>query len=373
MLSIIGYCFSYFLLLLSRYSHSTMTDRLQKFFGKDFSQDERIKLYDYIEDYISSKVTDWSKAPDTDAIATSFANDIKQLDKADFAFLLLSTGYIPEFYTHDSSQETLYSKLVEVLVCEWAIRIGFKDSAIIKQKASKEDVSIRLDNLVIVCDAKTYRLGRSQAAPNVKDTIKKADYDKWQENYRGKELKKDVFYSPIGGLITFPSLHRWKGGSDAYLYCTDKDDPIIILFYEYLAYMLIGGFSHETLIKVLSSYGELFPAKTKEQHSYFAPVLDTIFGKDNEDFTDFVKLSLELTNELVAHKTKLVEEFIDNSKKAVEEEIEKISVEEMKKRLIEAETKLISHQLKKQLVNINKFRVEKGTKNKAIDPEEEVD
>jgi len=350
-----------------------MKERIEKFFGKDFSQDARIKLYDYIEDYITSKVTDWTKAPDTDGIAASFANDIKQLDKSDFAFLLLSTGYIPEFYSHDSSQETLYSKLVEVLVCEWAIRFGFTDSTIIKQKASKEDVSIRLGNLIIVCDAKTYRLGRSQAAPNVKDTIKKADYDKWQENYRGKEINDGVFYSTIGGLITFPSLHRWKGGSDAYLYCTDKDDPIVILFYEYLAYMLIGGFSHETLINVLSNYGELFPAKTKDQHSYFAPVLEALFGKDNEEFTDFVKLTLELTNELVAHKTKLVEEFIDNSKKTVEADIEKIPVEELKKRLIEAETKLISHQLKKQLVNINKFRVEKGTKNKAIDPEEEIE
>jgi len=350
-----------------------MIERLEKFFGRDISKDERIKLYDYIEDYISSKVNDWTKAPDTDGISASFAKDIQQLNKADFAFLLLSTGYIPEFYSHDSSQETLYSKLVEVLVCEWAVRIGFKDSNIIKQKASKEDVSIRLDNLVIVCDAKTYRLGRSQAAPNVKDTIKKADYDKWQENYRGKELKDGVFYSTIGGLITFPSLHRWKGGSDAYLYCTDKNDPIIILFYEYLAFMLVGGFSHEALIKVLSNYGDLFPAKTRDQHSYFAPVLETIFGKDNVDFTDFVKLSLELTNELVAHKTNLVEKFIDNSKMTVEAEIEEIPVEQLKKRLIEAETKLISHQLKKQLVNINKFRVEKGTKNKAIDPEEEVD
>jgi hypothetical protein len=341
-----------------------MTERLIKFFGKDYTKPERTALYDYIEDYIAGKVAVWTKSPDTDAIAASFSSDIKQLDNSDFSFLLLTTGYIPEFYGHDSSQETLYSKLVEVLVCEWAIRIGFTDSSILKQKASKEDVSIKLGNLIIVCDAKTFRLGRSQPAPNVKDTIKKADYDKWQDSYRGEKDKDGTFYSTIGGLITFPSLHRWKGGSDAYLYCTDKDDPIAILFYEYLAYMILGGFGHERLIDVLSNYPELFPAKRKEQHLYFNPVLDRIFGENNEDFTDFIKLSLELINELVAHKTELVTEYIAKSKKLVEDEVERIPIEDLKRRLIEAETKILSNQLQKQLDNINKFRVKKGSADK---------
>jgi hypothetical protein len=193
-----------------------MTDRLLKHFGKDFSEQQRIFYYDYIETYISDNVKDWSVPPETDKLATDFATVISKFAKEDFAFLLCHAGYIPEFYEHDSSQETLYSKLIEVLVCEWAKRVGFKDSYIQKQKASKEDVTIQTDNTVVVCDAKSYRLGRSQSAPNVKDTIKKADYEKWQDwwNVSEPHVKYGKLNS-IGGLITFPSLHRWKGSSDA--------------------------------------------------------------------------------------------------------------------------------------------------------------
>ena len=125
----------------------------------------------------------------------------------DFALLVMHSGYIPEFYLPDSSQETLYSKLIESLVCEWARRIGFTDSFLQTQKSNKEDVTIKRRNNVIVCDAKSFRLGRSQAAPNVKDTIKKQAYTTWLDQYN--ETK-------VGGLVTFPSLHDWKKGSEAY-------------------------------------------------------------------------------------------------------------------------------------------------------------
>ena len=35
------------------------------------------------------------------------------------------------------------------------------------------------DKNIIVSDTKSFRLSRSQSAPNVKDTIKLADYEKW--------------------------------------------------------------------------------------------------------------------------------------------------------------------------------------------------
>ncbi|MCP5170117.1 MAG: HindIII family type II restriction endonuclease [Hahellaceae bacterium] len=82
--------------------------------------------------------------------------------------MIVHSGYIPESYEADSSAETLYSKLIETVVLEWSKRIGFKNSKLPTQKASMEDVSILDDHHVIVCDAKSFRLGRSQGAPNVK-------------------------------------------------------------------------------------------------------------------------------------------------------------------------------------------------------------
>ena len=162
--------------------------------------------FDFLENFIKENVKRWDVAPNTTIVESSFSKVIQKMDNNEFCLLLLHTGYIPEFYLPDSSQETLYSKLIESIVCEWAKRIGFKDSYLQTQKSNKEDVTIKDGYSVIVCDAKSFRLGRSQAAPNVKDTIKKQAYTTWLGQYSCNK---------IGGLVTFPSLHDWKKGSEA--------------------------------------------------------------------------------------------------------------------------------------------------------------
>ena len=92
------------------------------------TEENRKLSYDYIETFITKNVVDWSVAPNTDLIESLFSAEIGAMSKKEFAFLVFHSGYIPEFYPHDSSQETLYSKLIESLVCEWAKRIGFTNS-----------------------------------------------------------------------------------------------------------------------------------------------------------------------------------------------------------------------------------------------------
>ena len=65
------------------------------------------------------------------------------------------------------------------------------NSRFVKPKSGYEDVTIFLDNNAIVCDAKSFRLGRSQKAPNVKDFIKLQDIRHWLSRYDKK----------IGGLL----------------------------------------------------------------------------------------------------------------------------------------------------------------------------
>jgi len=338
-----------------------MEERLKEFFGREINLEERLYFYDYIENYIKDNVKSWDISPDTDSMAASFAAKISAMPTKDFCFLLSSAGYIPEFYRHDSSQETLYSKLVEVMVCEWAKRAGFIDSSLQKQKSSKEDVTIQLDRTIIVCDAKSFRLGRSQAAPNVKDTIKKADYDKWKESYRKQGTKDERTYNAIGGLITFPTLHRWKGKSDAYLYCTDKDDPICILFYEYLSLYLLLDQGPDKLITLFAIYPDLFPEKSKDQHTYFETIISNLFDIDKGRLTDFIKLSIEIVDEQTNHKLELIDKEIAHLRKKVIDEVNRQEdIEQLKAKLILAETTLISEHLRKQKNNIIKFRVTKG-------------
>jgi hypothetical protein len=334
-----------------------MTDRLLKYFGKDFTKEQRIQSYDFMEYYIWNKVNQWDTAPETDKIAADFARILAEMDNSDFSFLLSHAGYIPEFYEHDSSQETLYSKLIEVLVCEWAKRVGFKDSKIQKQKSSKEDISVQIDNVVIVCDAKSYRLGRSQAAPNVKDTIKKADYEKWQEWWSG--IEPHVTYgklTSIGGLITFPSLHRWKGSSDAYLYASDKNKPIIIIFYEYLAFYLIMRYNQNRLIEIFKEYDTIFPSASKDQTKYFGSLLRFLFSDNWTDFEEYMNLFAVIIKEKVLNTIERISDHLLTSKERIIAEIEAIPVEKLKGYLIDSRFENECGQIIKQLENIKKFR-----------------
>jgi hypothetical protein len=181
-------------------------------------------------------------------------------------------------------------------------------------------------------------------------------------------------YSILGGLITFPSLHRWKGSSDAYLYCTDGNDPIMIIFYEHMAFMVSKDIPHSQIVNTLVNYNQLFPEPTKDQHHYFEKISDSIFGNKNEDLIDFLKMTIEIHEELILHKLDLVENFISDGSKSVNEEVEQIeNIDQLRAMLVEAKSKLLSHQYKKQVANIRKFRISKGAKNDNQEAAEATD
>lgn len=188
---------------------------------------------------------------DHDAISANFQSMLrKNFSDEALADLLIYSGYIPDLYASDSSQETLFSKLVEVLVCEWACRMGFS-SKFIKQKASYEDVNITINGYTVVCDAKSFRLGRSQKAPNVKDFLKLEDIRKWLSRYPNK----------LGGLVTYPCTHEWSTSSDAYQYCSDKSAPTVMLPYKYLAYLLATKYKYNPNdLSQLWNYNRIFPS-----------------------------------------------------------------------------------------------------------------
>ena len=62
---------------------------------------------------------------DHDLISANFQSKLqKEFSDDQLADLLIYSGYIPDLYDNDSSQETLFSKLVEVLVCEMGPSYG---------------------------------------------------------------------------------------------------------------------------------------------------------------------------------------------------------------------------------------------------------
>ncbi len=200
-----------------------------------------------------------SKSIDHELLADKLHNELKNLPDDDFEYLLTTAGFIPDVYENDSSEETLFTKFTEALVCAWANRIGFS-AKMVKTKASREDVTIEFGDKIIVCDAKSFRLGRSQKAPNAKDFLKLEDVRKWMEHHGNANA--------IGGLVTYPCKHEWTSSSDVYQYCSTKEAPTVMLPYKILAFLFHyrNEYKPADLLR-LWDYERLFPEKLPKRMS----------------------------------------------------------------------------------------------------------
>lgn len=289
---------------------------------------------------------------DTDAAVIELQKCLSTKSDQELAFLVLHSGFIPDHYSHDGSEETLYTKFVEAVVAEWGSRVGFK-MTLQKEKSSKEDVTFESGNRIVVCDVKSYRLGRSQKAPNVKDAIKQGDYMKWLRAYQS--------YSPVGGLVTFPSSHDWQGKSDVYSYVSDHSSPILLLFYEHLAFLLInkGKSKGATFFDILSNYKILFKdGHSKSRTEYWAKIhseISRVTGSPTVD--DFMTHTKPIVHEVAKWSAEKLVKRIENSKAEIEKEIENLTPEELKSRLFESEFELRTGQYSEQLKNIIRFRL----------------
>jgi hypothetical protein len=291
-------------------------------------------------------------------ISTEFMALLKDTFSDDeFKELLIYSGYIPDSYSHDSSEETLFTKLIEALVCEWARRMGF-EAELIKQKSSVEDVKITINSKVIVCDAKSFRLGRSQQAPNAKDFLKLEDVRKWMARYE----------NAIGGLVTYPCTHEWKAQSDIYQYCSTKDAPTLMLPYKYLSYLLHikDTFNPHDLLE-LWNYGDLFPEplpknikggnKLPYWHKINLRILE-ITGQTNEQFREYMLQSDSLIRKCIQANLetimKLKDLTIENVKKSISMEND---IEKLKQIAIEYQIETETELLNKIINRIRSFRL----------------
>lgn len=327
-----------------------------EYFGEQFSDTEfRKNSYDYLRNFVANN-HNWNgaTAPDSDVLVPRLREELRSLDNKSFAFLLCHTGYIPEEYDHDSSEETIYTKLVEALVQEWAIRMGFNETDLPKQKSSKEDITIKDAECIIVCDAKSFRLGRSQKAPNVKDALKEGDIAKWLQAYEGGRQRS------LGGMVTFPSQHDWSGGSDFYLYLTNKALPIVCLFYEHLAYLLIAEIPRSRIISLYNSYDKLFPSQLKKtdgnRAQYWIKILTHLYS-ETKSWPDFNRAAQDVIKEKIHHTIRSVERHLNEIRRGISNDIpQDATIEQLRAWLVEARFELSTFAVDRQLSCIRDFR-----------------
>lgn len=175
-------------------------------------------------------------AVDIQSVVAVVKEDIKKLSDADFVEVMIGC-FIPDLYSGMGKCEKLFTKLTELMVGEWWRRMGGSYNLPTK-KSGTEDVELIYNTISIACDAKVFRLGRSQKAPNVKDFLKLASVKLWIDNLNANYQKNKVNRSVIGGLVTYSSLHEWESDSEVYEECTNHTTPVVMLPYEVLALLL---------------------------------------------------------------------------------------------------------------------------------------
>jgi len=116
---------------------------------------------------------------DFDRLEKALNKDIKKDGVEALLDHLRLSGDIPEQYSHDSSEEKLYSKYTDALLAETYKYLGFK-SKVLTERADAADVDVFAQNYSFVADAKAFRLSRT--AKNQKD-FKVQAMDGWK---RGK-------------------------------------------------------------------------------------------------------------------------------------------------------------------------------------------
>jgi hypothetical protein len=113
---------------------------------------------------------------DTERLEYELGEEIKKYGSSTLIDHLRLCGNIPEAYSHDSSEEKLYSKYTDSLLCFAYKEMGLK-SFVLTERADVADVDAFAKDYSFVADAKAFRLSRT--AKNQKD-FKVQAMDGWK-------------------------------------------------------------------------------------------------------------------------------------------------------------------------------------------------
>lgn len=297
---------------------------------------------------------------DTDAIVQEFEEMLGNTDDASLIETLIICGYIPDLYEADSSKETLFTKLCEVIEVIWARRMGFQARAL-TQKSGYEDVEITINDKIIVSDTKSFRLSRSQPAPNVKDFVKPEDYRTWLN--RKEESRR------LGGLVIYPQLHEWSRLSNAYKYCSDKSNPIVMLPFHYLAYLLKSKndlrYDTDKLVQ-LWDFESIFNQEFEDRIGYWKIInnkIISITGDSLDNLKNFLSESEKKMHEFVLHQRKLISQAIIHKQNEISTEIHSIDERELKEEFIKYRLEKETEILNVLIDRISRFRIDGDNTN----------
>ncbi len=206
---------------------------------------------------------------DSDRLEKELSEEIKKHGNQVLLEHLRLCGDIPESYEHDSSEEKLYSKYTDAILCESFKAIGLK-SIVIKERADVADVEAFAKAYNFVADAKAFRLSRT--AKNQKD-FKVQAMDGWKH---GKKY----------AMVVCPIYQLPSRSSQIYQQASSRN--VCIFTYSHLA-MLVSFKNLEgdtATTKLLHEIFKVIPAlnPSKDANAYWLAVNKTML-----DFSDKIE------------------------------------------------------------------------------------
>lgn len=293
-------------------------------------------------------------AVDTQSVVDEVKQSIKSLSDRDFSEVII-TCFIPDLYSGMGKREKLFTKLSELLVGEWWRRMG-GTYRLPTKKSGTEDVELKYTNISIVCDAKVFRLGRSQKAPNVKDFLKLASVALWIRN-----LEKSGSNHVIGGLVTYSSLHEWESDSEVYEECTNHDTPVVMLPYEVMALLL----KYKKRVAILD-FSQLWnytdnrvtTSRNKKNYwDYITNFLCSLLSLSKEEYLSEMKEYHRRILLAAAEYRKIIQNAVDSVIAAVRNDLDRFTdMEEMKAYVINEIVKRDNTTALEYLKHIDNFR-----------------
>ena len=199
-------------------------------------------------------------------IEKELEEEISQLGTKTLIDHLRLCGNIPESYGHDTSDEKLYSKYTDSLLCFAYKAMGLK-SIVLTARANVADVDAYGTDYSFVADAKAFRLSRT--AKNQKD-FKVQAMDGWKH---GKPY----------AMVVCPIYQLPKSASQIYQQATTRN--VCIFTFSHLSLLVsyaekVGKKESEKLLhKIFKTIESLNPSK--DAVDYWMAVNKTILGHDD--------------------------------------------------------------------------------------------
>ena len=261
------------------------------------------------------------------SVVSAVKENIQRLSDHDFIEVMICC-FIPDLYFGMGKREKLFTKLTELMVGEWWRRLGGTYNLPTK-KSGTEDVELIYNSISIVCDAKVFRLGRSQKAPNVKDFLKLASVKTWIDNLNLKYSSRSISHSVIGGLVTYSSLHEWESDSEVYEECTNLTTPVVMLPYEVLALLL--KYKHSIQIPEfikLWDYADNHVRTSRQKSTYWSYVstfICNLIGISTADYGNEINQYRRQILCAVAEYRKIVQDVVDETRRTICADLDKFS------------------------------------------------